>query len=269
MNRSLMLAVACIVWSLTSMTTGTINSLTILAIMRFGLGIAQAATEPLIFSLASDSFSAKKLPFANSVIAAGPYIGSALSCLSVIAVSSIGWRGCFKSMGAIGVAVGMLSLLTIREPARDLYRTSDEADVDEEPEEEEAEGNPIKMLWNNPVALYAVLGSSFRFITMFAMDFFYPAFMLMAYSKYKNQYLALQALATASTGLISAISGGVMAEKFGKKNYAKICWWGSALAWPCCVIGLLTTSNFTLAITMLFGRYLLGENFWAPNLSMI
>lgn len=38
------------------------------------------------------------------------------------------------------------------------------------------------MLVNNPVALYATLGSSFRFITMFALDYFYPAFMLMAFS---------------------------------------------------------------------------------------
>ena len=70
-------------------------------------------------------------------------------------------------------------------------------------------------------------------------------------------------------GLISAVSGGVMAEKWGKKSYARICWLGSALAWPFCVLGLLTTYNFGLAIAMLFLRYLLGENYWAPNLSMI
>ena len=124
------------------------------------------------------------------------------------------------------------------------------------------------MLWNNPSALYATLGSSFRFIQMQAIDFFYPAFMLMAYPQHKSKYLVLQALSIATTGLISAVSGGVMADRWGKSSYAKICLWGSALAWPCCVIGLLTT-NFNLAIVMLFCRFLLGENHWAPNLSMI
>lgn len=121
-----MLAFACIIWSLTSLATGSIESLAVLAIMRFGLGVAQAATEPLIFSLLADSFPAEKVPFANAVIEAGPYIGSAISCLSVILVASIGWRGCFNFMGVIGVAVGILQLLTIKEPKRGAFSTESE-----------------------------------------------------------------------------------------------------------------------------------------------
>ena len=118
MNRSKMLAVACIVWSLTSLATGSINSLAVLALMRFGLGVAQAATEPLIFSLLVDSFPAKKLPFANSVISVGLYVGGAISCLSVVAVGSVGWRSCFKYMSAFGITAGLIALLTLKEPIR-------------------------------------------------------------------------------------------------------------------------------------------------------
>ena len=118
LNRSKLLAVACIVWSLTSLATGSVDSLAILALMRFGLGVAQAATEPLIFSLLVDSFPAKKLPFANSVISVGLYIGGAISCLSVIFVGNIGWRGCFKYMSAFGVTAGLIALLTLKEPIR-------------------------------------------------------------------------------------------------------------------------------------------------------
>ena len=108
MNRNRMLAFCCIIWSLTSIATGSIDSLVVLAIMRFGLGVAQAATEPMIFSLLADTFPASKQPLANSVIEAGPYIGSGISCLGVILVATIGWRSCFNWMGAIGVAVGIL-----------------------------------------------------------------------------------------------------------------------------------------------------------------
>ena len=107
--------------------------------------------------------------------------------------------------------------------------------------EKEPEGNPLKMLWNNKVALYATLGSSFRYFAMFAFDYFYPAFMLLAFSNHKAQYLSLQALCTAVMGFISSIGGGIMAEKMGKKSYAKLCWMGSALAWPCAVVGFLAT----------------------------
>lgn len=37
-NRNRMLALCCIGWSLTSIATGSFNSLAVLALMRFGLG---------------------------------------------------------------------------------------------------------------------------------------------------------------------------------------------------------------------------------------
>jgi hypothetical protein len=39
--------------------------------------------------------------------------------------------------------------------------------------------NGIKELWKNPVTRYSALAASFRFVAMFACDYFLPAFFLM------------------------------------------------------------------------------------------
>lgn len=117
-NRSRLLAFAAIAWSLTSIATGSVNSFAVMCIMRFGLGVFQAATEPLIFSLIADTIPKKKLPTANSLIKAAPYAGSAISSLLILMIPKIGWRGCFNFMGGIGVLAGILALFTIEEPAR-------------------------------------------------------------------------------------------------------------------------------------------------------
>ena len=98
------------------------------------------------------------------------------------------------------------------------------------------------MVMKNPIAISCIMASSFRFMTMFALDFFFPAFMLMAYPQQRTQFAYLAALCTFCCGLFATISGGVIAEKIGNKNpknYSRICWIGAAIAWPCSLILLL------------------------------
>jgi MFS family permease len=117
-NRSKLLAFMAIAWSMTTIITGSVNSLAVMAMMRFGLGLFQAACEPLIFSLINDTIPKDKVPFANSIVKAAPYAGSALSSLNVIAIATLGWRGCCLGMGMTGIFVGLLALLTTKEPTR-------------------------------------------------------------------------------------------------------------------------------------------------------
>lgn len=45
--------------------------------------------------------------------------------------------------------------------------------------------------------------------------------------------------------------------------------WGSILAAPCFAASVLITNNFYLAMVFTFLKYLIGENFWSPNITMI
>ena len=139
-----------------------------------------------MFSLVSDVFPKKKVPFANSLLTAGPYLGSAISCLGVILVGSMGWRGVYKIMGLFGAVVGLVQLLTIKEPKRGAMREENgEPEVKEEVEQTSLKDS-LGDLIRNPVAWYSTLGASFRFVNMLACDYFYPAYMLLAYPLYKT-----------------------------------------------------------------------------------
>ena len=117
-NRIKLLSFAIIGWSITSIMNGSVNSLAALAIGRFVLGMFTAAGEPLIFSLIGDTIPIEKVPVANSIIKAANYLGSALCGLSALLIPTLGWRVCALGIGFMGVVIGSLALLTIKEPSR-------------------------------------------------------------------------------------------------------------------------------------------------------
>lgn len=72
--------------------------------------------------------------------------------------------------------------------------------------------------------------------------------------------------------MFSSISGGILADKFIKKNprtYSDICMWGSLLGWVPFTLSVLLTGNFWVSIAMTAGKYILGENHWSPNMTLL
>jgi nitrate/nitrite transporter NarK len=116
------------------------------------------------------------------------------------------------------------------------------------------------------------LGASFRFVAIFACDYFLPAFFLMNYPLHRKQFSVLFGLIVASGGVVSSILGGVLADKYGPSNpkaYSRICIWGSLLAAPTVIASVLIKNNFYLAMGLFYLDILIGECFWSPNITMI
>ena len=103
------------------MATGSINSLAVLALMRFVLGSMQAANDPTIYSLLSDYFPTNKVSTANAITACSGYVGSGLSSLSIILIATKGWRYCFNLMGGIGAVIAALAFFFVKEPVRGAF----------------------------------------------------------------------------------------------------------------------------------------------------
>jgi MFS family permease len=118
-----MLGICCIIWSLSTVTSGLVNSFGVLFIMRFILGAFQSAQTPTSLTLLSDYFPKNKRSTVNSILNSGVYIGSALSSFSIITIGQYGWRSTFALMGGIGVAIGTAILLFMKEPERGRFDT--------------------------------------------------------------------------------------------------------------------------------------------------
>ena len=117
---------------MTSIVTGNTNSLFVLAAMRALLGVSQAAYEPAAYSFIADEVKKEKLPTANSAIIASLFMGGGLCALNILVIQRVGWRMCLNIMGVVGMAIGALSLVFMKEPER--IEESDECKIELENE---------------------------------------------------------------------------------------------------------------------------------------
>ena len=70
-NRKTLLAVACLMWGVTSLVTAQTNSFAVLCLCRFLLGVCVSATEPTAFSILGDYFPKRLRTTANALMNAG------------------------------------------------------------------------------------------------------------------------------------------------------------------------------------------------------
>lgn len=107
-NRSMLLGVSCILWSLTSYFSGAFDSFALFCLMRFLLGVFESACNPASYSIIADYFPPSYRSTANAIETSGSYIGQGLSALSILIIAKSGWRSLYKFIGILGVVSGLI-----------------------------------------------------------------------------------------------------------------------------------------------------------------
>lgn len=74
----------------------------------------------------ADYFHPKVRTKATSIYSLGIYLGGALSSISGLMISGVGWRNTFIIMGSIGVGAGVFGLILIKEPKRGFFEVKKE-----------------------------------------------------------------------------------------------------------------------------------------------
>ena len=120
-NRTLVIGFACIAWSVCTLLTGLIDSFALLFALRFGLGMFESVFNPCAYSILADFYHPDHRTLANSLFNSGIYLGGALASLSTLIITHGGWRLAYAITGAIGIGMGILSLLFVREPVRNFF----------------------------------------------------------------------------------------------------------------------------------------------------
>lgn len=122
MSRKKVLVGSVLIWSASTMVSSATNSFYVLFLMRFILGMFVSATEPAGYSMLGDYFPKSKRTTANAIVGTGAYIGSGLASLLIMIVGAYGWKAAYAFKGGIGLIIGLLGLLFIREPERGLFK---------------------------------------------------------------------------------------------------------------------------------------------------
>ncbi|KAK3087414.1 hypothetical protein FSP39_005573, partial [Pinctada imbricata] len=130
-NRKIMLAGCLIFWSVMTGITGFIDSYWQLVILRFGLGLGEAGCTPFAASILTDYFSAETRGLALGIYNWGIYFGYSLAYafgnfVSLANINGQGWRWTFFLSGIPGVLLGILILVTVKEPERTVTHPEEE-----------------------------------------------------------------------------------------------------------------------------------------------
>ena len=82
------------------------------------LGFFEAFCGPPAYSLIVDYFPPEVRTTANAVYAFGIYVGNALSSIIIVMIGALGWRWTYAITGMVGISIGFLVLILVKDPIR-------------------------------------------------------------------------------------------------------------------------------------------------------
>ncbi len=118
-DRTKIIGFAILLWSIMTMLCGFAVSFWMLFIFRLGVGVGEAGLTPPANSLISDYFVPKSRTQALAIYAMGITVGTFFANLFVgLTGAQVSWQQTFIIIGAAGIPVGILMLITVKEVPR-------------------------------------------------------------------------------------------------------------------------------------------------------
>jgi predicted MFS family arabinose efflux permease len=119
-NRSRIISLTLALWSAAVALCGTAGSFVQLLLIRIGVGIGEAGCIPPAHSLIADYFTRAERPRAVAIYMLGGPLSVLIGYLGAGWLNEFyGWRVTFMLLGVPGLALFVLTTLTLREPPRE------------------------------------------------------------------------------------------------------------------------------------------------------
>ena len=171
-NRPRLIAFGVVLWSVFTALTGAAKGFVTMALPRMFIGIGESILTPTSMSLLSDSFPAKKMGFAAGFYYMGVPIGVGVSLLIAGYLGeSLGWRKCFYLLGAIGLVLGLCTLLFKDRPRKHLQNNEVKPQTLSKESTAEIIKTLIKALSVSSALRFTILGGIFYHIALGASVF--------------------------------------------------------------------------------------------------
>jgi predicted MFS family arabinose efflux permease len=263
-SRRNIIAGALAFWSVMTMLSGLVASALQLAAARVGLGIGEAATLPASQSMVSDLFSPARRITAISMLAVAAPVGIMLAfILGGWLNQAVGWRLTFVALGAPGLLLALLVLLTVREPGRGAAE-HESADVERYDLHE-----TVTYLWSLRSLRYLTAGASLNVFGAWAMGVWSATFLIRVHGMGTSEAGAWLGLATGVGGIAGTLGGGLAAERLARRDarwLLRVPALASLLTVPFAVLFLTLPSP--LASAMYLGGAFFGQAILGPVLAV-
>ncbi len=155
-SRVRIIAAATALWSAMTVLCGAAANCLQLLLVRVGVGVGEAGFMAPASSLIGDHFPREKRAMATSIMMLGVPFGALIGAMSGgIIAENLGWRWAFVIMGAPGIVIALLFVLTLKEPPRGLSEAVKEQS-DEVPPLRKVAGDAFR----NPVFRHVMIGGT-------------------------------------------------------------------------------------------------------------
>jgi MFS family permease len=265
-NRVRIIAAATALWSLMTVLCGAAGSFVQLLLIRVGVGVGEAGLMAPASSLLGDHFPPHKRALVTSIMMLGVPIGALIGAVAGgIIAQTLGWRWAFIIMGAPGVVIALLVLLTLREPPRGHAEATANAEVP-------SLRIVARAALANTVFRHVAAGGTLAGFGLHGLGQFLGVYFVRVHQLPLGQagmVYGLISFASVGGGLLV---GGTLADRLGRRNlawYALIPAIGLFLAAPLYIAAFMAEASFavTAGLIVTAGIFLLLH--YGPGLAII
>ena len=229
-SRPKLIAAGIVFWSIATALCGLSKNFIQLFLSRMGVGIGEAALSPAAYSMFSDMFAKDKLGRAVAIYSIGSFVGGGIAFLvggfvigllkdmSLIAVPLFGmlkaWQVAFILVGLPGVIIGILVLLTVKDPKRKGQLV-------------DAQGNVVKVKLSDTFKFLKkhkktftchYLGFTFYAMALFCLISWTPAFYIRHYNMTATEVGYMLGAVLLISNTLGVFSAGWMNDYFIQKG---------------------------------------------------
>lgn len=250
-NRRNVVAASLFIWSVCTMLCGMAANAMQLALARIFVGVGEAGSTPPAQSLIADLFAPAERGKAVGLFASGGSLGMVLAfTLSGLIAGEWGWRWAFILLGAPGVLLALLMMLTTKEPRRGQTDPGGQkqADAVAPPFSEVLRfilGNRGLMHLTGALILTTTTGS--------VLALWLPAYLIRNFQVSAADLGPALGLVIGVAGMAGAIVMGWVSDRVARNKPSRRVLIGAVMqmmVWPC-MVAMLLSGNYMTALWLL------------------
>jgi predicted MFS family arabinose efflux permease len=228
--RRPVIALGLAFWSAMTLASGFARSFVHLLFARFGVALGESACSPAAHSLICDFFPQRQRATAFALYGLGISFGiSAGLILGGWANELYGWRAAFWIVGAPGLILCALVMLTLREPVR--------GGAESGPADTTHYTMPQVLRFMSTRRSFIGIALGLGLITLGgnAFETWTPVYLMRAYGMTSGMAGTWSGLIYGGAGIIGTLAGGVIADRLGARDLRWYLWlpmWAAALMIP-------------------------------------
>ncbi|MGI9363326.1 MAG: spinster family MFS transporter [Parasphingorhabdus sp.] len=269
-NRKNMLAIAVSLWSLMAALCGVATGFWTLFLARLGVGVGESGGNPPATSIITNYFDTHELSRAMGIFSLGAALGPVMGFVAGgLLAEAYGWRWTFIILGLPGVVLGAIIYLTIREPDRGRFSTSEQEKAKAVTQEPFAK--TMASLWQNRIFVRVVMANALGIIALYGFSIWLAPILMRNFEIPVSQVGIYLGIAWIAGGVPGMLLGGYFTDWLALRNPKWRAWYSAIvilISLPL-LVGCLLSDNVILALVFYTLGYAAHSSTQGPAIAMM